>query len=121
MSDETPAPQNRFPLHVHGPIQVYALDVGPSRPGIRYEVAQLAGDWSASLQFQDGAVAEHGVNGWTNEGLISVLIDRTLKLNSRFPCQENIAAVRFLSKALEAFNERTQDRSSRGVEGQQVQ
>ena len=87
-------------------------------PGHRYEAVQIAGEWGEYIRFQEGPLptgvlpantSEEGVvlgtvNGWTNEAMLSLLIDRTLKLNSRNHNQENVTAVRFLSKALEAFS-----------------
>ena len=69
------------------------------------------------IQFQHGPIKEVGVTGVTSEALLVVLLDRTQVLDERFPCQENKEAIEHLQKALAAFNNRTKDRQSRGVEG----
>lgn len=69
------------------------------------------------IQFQHGPIKEAGVNGITSEALLVVLLDRTLTLDERFPCAENKLAIEHLRQALQAFNDRTKDRQSRGVEG----
>ena len=69
------------------------------------------------IQFQHGPIKEVGVTGITSEALLVVLLDRTQVLDERFPCQENKEAIEHLQKALAAFNNRTKDRQTRGVEG----
>ena len=69
------------------------------------------------LYFQDGPIREVGVNGTTNELVLSVLIDRTQYLDDLYPCQENKQAITHLQAALDLFNARTKDRIKRGVEG----
>lgn len=75
-------------------------------------------DYFSELEFQCGPVPAHGVNGWTNEALLAVLIRRTEVLNSQFPCPENVAAIYDMKQALEQFESRTRNRLQRGVEGQ---
>ena len=70
-----------------------------------------------NIQFQYGPIKEAGVSGITSESLLVVLLDRTLILDSRFPCPENKQAIEYMQKALDAFNARTKDRQTRGVEG----
>lgn len=69
------------------------------------------------IQFQHGPIKEVGVTGITSEALLVVLLDRTQVLDERFPCAENKLAIEHLQKALQAFNDRTKNRQSRGVEG----
>lgn len=75
---------------------------------------------STWVRFQQGGVAERGVNGLTNEALLAILIHRTEVLNKRFPCEENDLAIRAMEEALGNFNVRTKRRLARGVEGKQV-
>lgn len=77
----------------------------------------FAGAHNLPIQFQLGAVGEHGVNGVTNESLLAVLIHRTKILNDKFPCDENKSAITYMENALALFNKRTADRQRRGVEG----
>ncbi len=87
-------------LHGH----VYGIDLGPMFAPM-------------PVVFQRGPVKENGVNGATNGALLAILLHRTKVLNDKFPCEENNRALYHMTKALEAFNERTAGRVLRGVEG----
>lgn len=78
-------------------------------------------DWSSVIAFQNGAPMIHGVNGWTNEHLLAVLIDRTEKLDAKFGCPENKEALEHMRAALDLFCKRTNGRIDRGVEGKEVE
>lgn len=70
------------------------------------------------IDFQQGAIAEVGVNGVTIESLIAVGIDRLEGFQTGpFRCEENEDALRFLSLAMAALDSRTKQRIARGVEG----
>jgi hypothetical protein len=70
------------------------------------------------LIFQDGSPQEYGPNGITNEELIDVLIDRISTLNQPpYGCQENLDAIAYLSTAKRRLQDRTKDRTRRGIEG----
>lgn len=84
------------------PGHAYALDV----PGLM-----------ARIQFQDGPVKEAGINGWQNEELISVLINRLKFLNTVMYSKHNDEAIDALMDALYALRERTRKRIKAGVEG----
>ena len=45
------------------------------------------------VAFQKGHPGSFGINGFTNEAVISLLIDRLLRLNDLMPCEENIKAL----------------------------
>ena len=71
------------------------------------------------IHFQRGAIAEHGVNGITNEALIAIVVDRLLGAqDGPFKCRENALAITALEAASLWLARRTLDRMSRGVEGQ---
>lgn len=73
----------------------------------------------AFLHFQHGPIAEHGVNGITNEALIAIVIDRLNGAQEgRFKCRENAIAITKLEEASLWLAKRTLDRMARGVEGQ---
>lgn len=55
--------------------------------------------------------------GTTTEEVIDVLIDRITVLNDKFQCKENLEAIDYLTKAKQALEARTADRTRRGVEG----
>ncbi|CAM4286667.1 hypothetical protein [Acinetobacter pragensis] len=73
------------------------------------------------LHFQDGPTALEGVNGATNEALLKVLIHRTQILDSQFPSEHNKQAIAAMETALAAFDARTTERLTRGVEGQKAE
>lgn len=80
-------------------------------------VARNGTTFGGAIQFQMGPVPEAGVNGFTNEAVLTILIHRTQVLDNQFPCDENKAALRHMQAALDAFNARTANREARGVEG----
>lgn len=71
-----------------------------------------------TINFQNGTIPEHGVNGVTQEALLAVVIDRLRSFQKGpFGCIENAAALLYCVNALDALHARTQDRVRRGVEG----
>lgn len=89
---------------------------GKDVEGQLYQV--LGGGVQLHVEFQDGPAQEVGVNGLTNEAMISILIHRLTVLN-RAPWQhfENVVAINGLRAAEAALNRRTAERVKRGVEG----
>ena len=72
----------------------------------------------AYVHFQDGPIAEAGVNGCHHEDLLAILIHRLQGLQAGpYSCRENAAALRKLEQALNLLNSRTAARQRRGVEG----
>lgn len=70
------------------------------------------------LRFQDGPIAEHGVNGVTNEEVLEVVLERLESLNKPpYNCRENSLAITKLEEALMWLEHRTRSRVARGVEG----
>ena len=70
------------------------------------------------LVFQDGPVAEHGVNGLQNEEVIQVIIERLQALNQPpYAGIENACAITHLQEAKMWLEERTRNRQARSVEG----
>jgi hypothetical protein len=70
------------------------------------------------VQFQKGAIKEHGVNGVMNEDLIVMVIDRLQSFqDSDYKCRENAVAITKLEEALMWLGKRTADRERRKVEG----
>jgi hypothetical protein len=80
--------------------------------------AQDADEMCVVLLFQNGPIAEVGVNGITHEALLAVLIDRLRGFQSgQFKSKENACALTHLEEALHWLNQRTIERMRRGVEG----
>ena len=75
-------------------------------------------------RFQDGPIAEHGVNGTTNEEVIEMLLERLTSLNEmedrKYACRENSLAITHLEEALMWLQRRTAKRQARGVEGRNI-
>lgn len=68
--------------------------------------------------FQNGPIAEHGVNGVTQEALLAILIDRMESFQAGpYANDYNAAALNHLKSAQGALLDRTRERMSRGVEG----
>lgn len=68
--------------------------------------------------FQNGPIAEYGVNGITQEVLLEIVIDRLCSFQAGpFACRENALALTKLEEAKHWLQHRTRERMSRGVEG----
>jgi len=74
-----------------------------------------------TIQFQNGGIAEVGVNGISNEALLAIVEDRLVGFQSgQFSCRENAVALTKIQEAMMWLQKRTVDRVKRGVEGQIV-
>lgn len=70
------------------------------------------------IYFQNGPIAEAGVNGVTHEALIAILLDRLRSFQAGpFACRENALALTKLEEAQHWLHHRTLARMQRGVEG----
>lgn len=70
------------------------------------------------VDFQEGAIKEHGVNGVMNEDLLIMVLTRLESFqNSEFNCRENEMAITKIEEALLWLRKRTMGRENRGVEG----
>jgi hypothetical protein len=70
------------------------------------------------IDFQEGAIGEHGVNGVMNEDLLVMVLTRLQGFqNSEFSCKENAMAITKIEEALLWLRKRTMGREQRGVEG----
>ena len=82
----------------------------------RYEIK--VGAETTHLDFQNGPIAEVGVNGLTQEALIAVVVDRLRAFQAGpFVCRENAIALTKLEEAQHWLHHRTRARIARGVEG----
>lgn len=71
-----------------------------------------------TIKFQNGPIAEAGVNGITHEVLLAILIDRLECFQKGpFSCYENAIALTHLQDAQHWLQHRTRARMARGVEG----
>lgn len=80
--------------------------------------AKDADETAVVIRFQNGPIAEAGVNGLTQEVLLAILCDR-LRAFQRGPyaCRENALALTKLEEAQHWLHHRTKARMARGVEG----
>lgn len=103
-------------------IQIHAMDEPGAGGANHYYAVDVNGTENGlDIHFQNGPIAEVGVNGVTQEVLIAICIDR-LECFQRGPyaCKENAAALCDLQSALENLLLRTRKRMARGVEGTHV-
>ncbi|MEY5098079.1 MAG: hypothetical protein RJA36_798 [Pseudomonadota bacterium] len=72
----------------------------------------------STLLFQNGPIAEVGVNGITHEALLAVVIDRMEGFQAGpYKCNENALALAHLKQAVGHLHARTQRREQAGTEG----
>lgn len=77
-----------------------------------------ASDAEAVILFQNGPIADVGVNGVTHEALLAILIDRMQAFQAGpYACRENALALTKLEEAQQWLFHRTLARMQRGVEG----
>lgn len=75
----------------------------------------------ATVDFQNGPILEHGVNGCHNEDLLAIVLHRLEGFQSGdYKCRENALAITKIEEALHWLNHRTSKRKQRGVEGTHV-
>lgn len=71
-----------------------------------------------AILFQNGPIAEVGVNGLTHEVLLAILADRLRAFQAGpYACRENGDALNHVEWALGNLKARTLNRMTRGVEG----
>lgn len=73
---------------------------------------------SISFTLQNGAIKDKGVNGCQVDTLIETAFLILSGLNEKFPCVENISALKNLDEALVHLKTRKHNRMVRGVEGE---
>lgn len=71
------------------------------------------------VKFQNGPIAENGVNGISGEALLAIVEDRLKSFQAGpFSCRENALALTHLQEAMHwLLGHRTRERLQRGVEG----
>lgn len=113
----------KITTHVANPandlINLLVLDEpGPGGANHQYTIEFPDASYDTNINFQNGPIAEHGVNGVTQEVLLAIVIDRLECFQAGpYACSENAEALRFAMGALDALKKRTIERMNRGVEG----
>lgn len=84
----------------------YVIDCGENE-----EVATV-------IKFQNGPIAETGVNGLTHEVLLAIVADRLRSFQKGpYSCKANACALTHIEEAMHWLQQRTLERMRRGVEG----
>lgn len=74
--------------------------------------------FATNIMFQNGPIAEHGINGLTQEVLLAIVADRLRSFQAGpYSCRENAIALTNVEQAQLWLQKRTRDRMKRGVEG----
>ena len=72
----------------------------------------------STVLFQNGPIAEVGVNGVTHEALLAIVADRLRSFQKGpFSCKANACALTHIEEAMHWLQQRTVERMRRGVEG----
>lgn len=102
--------------------RIVAIDPALYEPDGTLDIEKTASKRrGCDIEFQNGPIAEVGVNGISNEALLAVVEDRLLGFQSGlFACRENALALTKLQEAMMWLQKRTRDRMARGVEGTNV-
>lgn len=104
-----------------GACHEYRLSFGHTLSESGDLIPEYEGAKELFIEFQNGPLLEAGVNGFSGEALIAVVIDRMRGFQSgQFACRENAIALTKLEEALMWLQKRTQDRLRRGVEGTHI-
>lgn len=99
-------------------ITVSAVDEPGSGGANHHYTISAQGAPQSTIVFQNGPIAEAGLNGVSNESLLAVLVDRLSGFQqAAFSCRENAIALTKLQEAMHWLHHRTGDRLRRGVEG----
>ena len=102
---------------VNDAITIEVLDA-PGAGGANHSYRVTGGGVCHHINFQNGPIAEAGVNGLTNETLLAIVIDRLRSFQAGpFACRENLMALSRFEEGLYFLHDRTRDRLRRGVEG----
>lgn len=70
------------------------------------------------ILFQNGPIAEVGINGVTHEALLAIVADRLRSFQKGpYSCKANACALTHIEEAMHWLQQRTIERMRRGVEG----
>jgi hypothetical protein len=99
-------------------ITVTVID-GPGAGGASHEYqVVIPNGKTTNISFQNGPIAEVGVNGLTQEVLLAIVIDRLRSFQAgNFACRENALALTKIEAAMHWLHSRTLARMRIGVEG----
>lgn len=96
-------------------IEGFDTSTNPSCPFVERHGAPAK---HATVLFQNGPIAESGVNGVTQEALLAIVADRLRSFQAGpYACRENGEALAKVEEAMMWLHSRTRSRMHRGVEG----
>jgi hypothetical protein len=102
-------------------LEITVLDApGAGGANHKYRIAwdNVTHGGNCYIDFQNGPIAEHGVNGVTQEALLAIVIDRLRAFQAGpVACRENALALTKIEEAQHWLLHRTHERMARGVEG----
>ena len=95
--------------HHHYDVSGFDSSTNPSAPA--FMMGQC-------ILFQNGPIADAGVNGLTHEVLLAIVADRLRSFQSGpYSCKANACALTHIEEAQHWLQQRTIERMRRGVEG----
>lgn len=99
-------------------LEITVLDE-PGAGGANHEyMIETPKGLTCRVSFQNGPIAEKGVNGVTQEALLAIIVDRLRSFQAGpFACRENALALTKIEEAQHWLHSRTLARMTRGVEG----
>lgn len=90
----------------------------PGQGGANHHYHVFGGLVDEVIFFQNGPIAEFGVNGLTHEVLLAIVADRLRSFQAGpYACKANACALTHIEEALHWLQQRTIERMRRGVEG----
>lgn len=104
-------------------IEIQVLDEpGQGGASHEYQLVLIPSDngplKKVQISFQNGPVKETGFNGFSQEALLAIVIDRLRSFQSGpFSTKDNAVALTHIETALLWLHKRTRERLARGVEG----
>lgn len=103
---------------VNDKIDINVVDE-PGAGGANHEYDVVLPDGKTTrISFQNGAINEAGINGLTQEVLLTIVVDRLRSFQKGpFACRENALALTKIEEAQHWLHSRTLARVVRGVEG----
>jgi hypothetical protein len=100
-------------------ISINVLDGAGTGGASHWYVISGEGLDSVHVNFQVGGAKKSGLNGISNEALLAIVEDRLAGFQSgSYACTDNEIALNCVRGALQALHKRTEDRVTRGVEGE---
>ena len=89
-----------------------------TNPSVNQPGSVVGDETKVDIIFQNGAIAEAGVNGVTHEALLAIVADRLRAFQKGpYSCKANACALTHIEEAQHWLQQRTIERMRRGVEG----